>query len=119
MNTNLKGYFQVDNDIFDNDTLGLNWCAKMVYIYLSRCSNQGATAFPSYKTIARKCNMSKGSAIKAVKVLETRHFLKVERSKDSPVKHNPNYYQVLPLPNIKKPKRINNRIPEPAFAQPF
>ena len=47
MNTNLKGYFQVDNDIFDNDTLGLSWCAKLVYIYLSRCSNQGATAFPS------------------------------------------------------------------------
>ena len=119
MNTNLKGYFQVDNDIFDNDTIGLSWCAKLVYIYLSRCSNQGATAFPSYKTIAKRCGMSKRSAIKAVNILEERRFLKVERSKDSPIKHNPNHYEVLPLPRIKKPERIDIHVPEPAFAQPF
>lgn len=116
MNTNLKGYFQVDNDIFDNDTIGLNWCDKMVYMYLSRCSNQGATAFPSYKTIAKRCGMCKRSAIKAVKILEKRRFLQVERSKDSSVKHNPNHYKVMPLPKMKKPEKIDIPIPEPAFA---
>ena len=102
MNTNLKGYFQVDNDIFDNDALGLSWCDKLVYIYLSRCSNQGATAFPSYKTTARKCGMGKGSAITAVKILEKRRFIEVERSKDSCIKHNPNHYMVLPLPKMNQ-----------------
>jgi len=116
MNTNLKGYFQVDNDIFDNDTLGLSWCAKLVYIYLSRCSNQGATAFPSYKTIANRCGMGKRSAIKAVKILEERRFLKVERSKDSRIKHNPNHYKVLPLPKMKKAERIDIPVPEPVLA---
>lgn len=116
MNTSQKGYFQVDNDIFDNDKIGLNWCAKLVYIYLSRCSNQGATAFPSYKTIAKRCGMGKRSAIKAVNILEERRLLKVERSQDSCIKHNPNHYKVLPLPRMKKPERIDIPVSEPALA---
>ena len=118
MNTNLKGYFQVDNDIFDNDILGLSLHEKITYIYLSRCSNQGAPAFPSLKTIARKCGMAKRSAVKAVQALEERHFLKVERSKDSYTKHNPNYYKVLPLPSVRKKtarEQVDHRVLEPAL----
>ena len=116
MNTMLKGYFQVDNDIFDNDTLGLSLHVKMVYIYLSRCSNQGATAFPSYKTIANRCGMSKRSAIKAVGVLEEWRFITVNRSKHSTIKNNANQYKVKPLPRVKKkvaPERVDNRVLEP------
>ena len=106
MNTKLKGYFQVDNDIFDNETLRLSLHMKMVYIYLSRCSNQGATAFPSYKTIANRCGMSRRSAIKAVGVLEERWFITVDRSKHSTIKNNANQYQVRPLPKKKTPERV-------------
>lgn len=114
MTARRKGYFQVDNDIFDNYTLGLSLHEKIVYIYLSRCSNQGATAFPSYKTIAKRCGMGRRSAIKAVKALEQRRFLQVERSEESSIKHNPNHYKVLPLPGMKKPEKIP--VPEPAMA---
>ena len=51
------GYFQVDNQIFDNDTLGLGTYDKIVYIYLSRCGNQGAKDSPHYKTLEKKCIM--------------------------------------------------------------
>ena len=111
------GYFQVDNNIFDNETIGLNWCAKLVYIFLSRCSNQGTTAFPSYKTIANRCGMSKRSAVKAVGILEERRFITVNRSKHSTIKNNANQYKVLPLPGLKKknaaPERVDYRVLEP------
>jgi hypothetical protein len=43
-------YFQVPNAIFEMDNLNLY--EKSVYIYLCRCGNHGAQAFPSYQTIA-------------------------------------------------------------------
>ena len=115
MTTRQKGYFQVDNNIFDNHTLGLSLHVKMVYIFLSRCSNQGATAFPSYKTIAKRCGMSKRSGVKAVGVLEERRFITVDRSKHSTIKNNANQYKVLPLPGLKKNVAPERRVLEPVF----
>ena len=111
-----KGYFQVDNNIFDNNTLALSLHEKMVYIYLSRCGNQGAMAFPSYNTIAKKCGMCKRSALNAVKGLEQREFIKVERCKESANKNLSNTYEVFPLPaaiNRSMGKTRSLREPEP------
>ncbi len=107
------GYFKVDNQIFDNDTLKLGTYDKIVYIYLSRCGNQGAKAFPSYKTIGKKCGMSRATSIKAVKRMEEQGFLKVERSKDSPMKNNSNLYELLDLPTSGKTKRPKKKEAEP------
>ena len=66
-------FFQVPNAIFD---VGLNSFELSVYMYLARCSNGGAKAFPSYATIAAKCGMSKRKAVDVVNLLERVLLLK-------------------------------------------
>jgi len=67
-------YFQVPNKIFDIDK-GLTIYHKIVYLYLTRCANQGSTAFPSYSTIASRCSMSKRKAITTVQELVHKELL--------------------------------------------
>ncbi len=85
-------YFQVPNSIFDLDIIisavedvrgrkmrinrEMRASEKLVYIYLCRCANQGSRAFPSYADIARKCGISKRTAIRAIEVLRENGFLK-------------------------------------------
>lgn len=85
-------YFQVPNSIFDleiivsavEDVRGrkmrvnreMRASEKLVYIYLCRCANQGSRAFPSYADIARKCGISKRTAIRAVEILRENGFLR-------------------------------------------
>ncbi|KLU74228.1 conserved phage C-terminal domain-containing protein [Clostridium botulinum] len=95
-------YFQVTNEIFDIDiqiitnevknnrktkniiTRNIKSYEKLVYIYLSRCANNKRIAFPSYSTIARKCSISKSSAINAIEVLrENKMLIKKTREKSS------------------------------------
>ena len=66
-------FFQVPNSIFD---IGLSRVEMLVYLYLARCCNGGSKAFPSYPTIAKKCSMTKPTAIEAVKQLERYQLLK-------------------------------------------
>jgi len=81
-------YFQVPNDVFDQKLeiidpktkkkRILNPSERIIYIYLYRCSNQGSTAFPSYKTLAEKCGMSDRTAISAINTLTFNHFIERE-----------------------------------------
>lgn len=56
-------YHQVPNDLYE---IGLTTHEIAVYGYLTRCTNAGSTAFPSYNTIASKCGMSRSKAIKTI-----------------------------------------------------
>jgi len=85
-------YFQVPNSIFDLDIIisvdevvhgrimrinrEVRASEMLVYIYLCRCANHGSRAFPSYADIARKCGISKRTAIRAIEVLRENGFLK-------------------------------------------
>jgi DNA-binding Lrp family transcriptional regulator len=68
-------YFQVPNAVFD---AGLDKHELLVYFYLARCGNQGARAFPSYNTIAKKCGISRSTTIKTVKSLEQKQIVRKE-----------------------------------------
>jgi hypothetical protein len=68
-------FFQVPNWIFD-DEHNLSTLDIAVYCYLARCGNQGAVAFPSLPTIARKCKMSRSSAAESINALGKHGFLK-------------------------------------------
>jgi len=83
-------YFQVPNSIFDLD-LRLNTYEKITYLYLCRCCNQGATAFPSYKTIGIKCGFSRITAIRSVATLIKAGLLEKETRTDN-VKNLSNIY---------------------------
>ena len=86
-------YFQVPNSIFDLDLIisavedvhgrkkmkinrEMRASEKLIYIYLCRCANQGSRAFPSYADIAKKCGISKRTAMRAIEVLVENGFLK-------------------------------------------
>jgi len=62
------GYFLSPNSLFDK-VENLSSYEKLTYLYLCRCCNNGKVGFPSYNTIAKVCNFSKDTAIRAVKGL--------------------------------------------------
>lgn len=61
-------YFQAPNILFDS-LITKNKNELLVLLYLVRCANQGAKAFPSYQTIAFKCHLSRRTVIDTVKCL--------------------------------------------------
>lgn len=76
------GFFIAPNEVFDIE--GLNVREKLVLYYLVRCANNHSKAFPSYNTIARKCSVSRVTAIETVKSLVSKKLLaKVERKSDA------------------------------------
>ncbi len=87
------GYFFGPNEIFDNQIADVY--EKLVYLYLCRCANNSAAAFPSYQTIADKCSMSRRKAVNAVDSLIAKNLLsKTIRRGDE--KNQSNLYKVLP-----------------------
>jgi hypothetical protein len=95
-----REFFQAPNAVFDNLDLGLSRYDRIVYLYLCRCSNQGADAFPGYGGIARKCGISRTTARRAVKSLEGKEFITVTRRPKSNRGNESNLYQVNQLPSI-------------------
>ena len=91
-------YFQVSNDIFDNEQLKLSIYEKIIYIFLCRCSNQGATAFPSYLTMAKRCGMSRSKAKTAVRGLRKKGLILVEWRPKENKDNLTNLYTVRDIP---------------------
>ncbi len=92
-------YFQVANEIWDVKNLGTY--EKLVYMYLARCGNQGSKAFPSYSTIAEKCDMSRSKAIDSVKKLEGVGLLTKRERKINPKQNKTNIYEVEKPRDVK------------------
>ncbi|MFC1965710.1 helix-turn-helix domain-containing protein [Chloroflexota bacterium] len=109
-----KEFFQAPNAVFDNPDLGLNRYDRMVYLYLCRCSNQGADAFPGYGGIARKCGISRATARRAVKRLEDKDFIKVTRRPISNGDNESNLYQVNQLPSRTRTTRVVSHRHQPS-----
>jgi predicted transcriptional regulator len=84
----ITNYFKAFNKIFEAD---ITKDDKLVFLYLCRCSNNNKFAFPSYKTIAEKCSISRKTAITSVKnLLQNNLLIKKNRDKNS------NLYFILP-----------------------
>ena len=54
--------FLTIKDVRKNITRNMNAYEKIVICYLLRCCNNGAAAYPSYKTIGEVCGMSERQA---------------------------------------------------------
>ena len=127
---NIKGFFQTDNDIYDNTPEGMNHFEQCVYIYLCRCGNQGADAFPGYNTIARKCMIGRMTAIRAIRGLESKGFITIAKSQGCsnqytlnpltstleiplpvPHRYSPSTPQVLPPVPHGHPKKNHKKEP--------
>jgi hypothetical protein len=95
-----KGFFKAPNAIFDNPGVELSNNEKLVYMYYLRCRNQSNEAWPSLKTIAKKCSISKGTAINVVKTLKLKHLLTPAGERGSNYSHRSNLYIVNELPGV-------------------
>lgn len=86
------GYFFGPNEIFDNQIADVY--EKLVYLYLCRCANNSAAAFPSYQTIADKCSMSRRKAVNVIDSLIDKKLLSktIRRGEE---KNQSNLYKVL------------------------
>lgn len=68
-----RGWFWDYNDLFDSS---LSEHAIIVRLFLARCANKNQEAWPSLNTIARRCKISKPTAIKAVRELESQGWIR-------------------------------------------
>jgi hypothetical protein len=68
-----KNWFWDFNDVFDST---LSQHAMLVRFYLARCANQEREAWPSLNTIAKRCKISKPTAIKALRELEDQGWIR-------------------------------------------
>lgn len=63
---NRLGYYRIPHRIFQ---FGLTPIQFTVYSYLVSCTGQNAVCWPSYKTIAKACGISRNAAIQAIDAL--------------------------------------------------
>ena len=63
---NRTGYYRMPHRIFQH---GLTPIQFTVYSYLVSCLGQRDVCWPSYKTIARDCGISRNAAIQAIDTL--------------------------------------------------
>lgn len=85
-------YFKLSNDVFP---WKLDPYAFVVYSYLARCNNNKQSAFPSYKTIAEQCNISRRKAIDSVNVLEENNILQKDHRFNEKGENVSNTYRVV------------------------
>ena len=97
-------YFQSPNTLFDLN-LDLKANTKLVYLYLCRCGNQGADAFPSYDKIACACSIGRRTAIDCVKELVEVNLLYKQKRKNESGDATSNLY-IVNLPEKSDCKRL-------------
>ena len=93
-----KNWFYSYNIIFDSE---LSEHAKIVYLYLCRCADEESQSFPSYNTIAKKCSISRRTAIRAVQELEDVGLLSRDRrtkAKNGKLVNTSNLYTIHETP---------------------
>jgi hypothetical protein len=84
-----RGWFWDYNDVFGSS---LSEHAIVVRFFLARCANKNQEAWPSLKTIARNCKISKPTAIKAVRELESQGWIRRTVRKNNDEFDNTVYY---------------------------
>jgi helix-turn-helix protein len=91
------GYFRVQDRFFDWYGPLLGPIAIAVYSYLTRCADQDGCCFPSYEDIARKCGISRSSALRAIaklvkyKLITVKHRRHRQEHRDD---HTSNCYKI-------------------------
>ena len=91
----LTEFFQAPNAIFEVD---ISKHEKLAYLYICRCTNQGAPAFPGYGRIAKSCSMSRPIAVEAINNLVEKGLIGKTRRQKSNKSWESNTYHVLPFP---------------------
>ena len=98
-----QNYFIISNWVVDKEELSIY--EKMIYIVLCRyADNQTSDCYPSLKTIAKKSDITKPTAIKYInKLIDKGYIKKTKRKKDD----GGDYSNVYTIYNITPVKEIN------------
>ena len=100
-------YFQAPNTIFGLK-LDIKANSKLVYLYLCRCGNNGADAFPSYNMIAEVCGIGKRTAIECVKELVDVNLLYKQSRKNEKGESISNLY-IVNIPEKATCNRLSSQ----------
>lgn len=73
-----SGFFQVANELPQNKLKEIGPTAFSVFMYLASMSDLDGKCFPGIEYIAQNTGISRGSVIKAIKILKSHKMLKVE-----------------------------------------
>jgi|LSQX01.3.fsa_nt_gb hypothetical protein len=102
-----KNWFYSYNMIFDQP---ISEHAKIVYLYLCRCADSEGQAFPSYSTIAKKCSISRRTAINAINELKQARILSVEERVRADGSLTSNLYTIYDEPQTEKIESKNTLV---------
>ena len=91
-----KNWFYSYNMIFEQN---ISSQAKLIYLYLCRCADEEGHAFPSFKTIADKCTISRSSVIRAIKELIDIGLLEKNKRVRANKSQASNLYYIFDEPN--------------------
>ncbi len=107
-----RGWFWDYNDLFDSS---LSEHAIIVSLFLARCANKNQEAWPSLNTIARRCKISKPTAIKAVRELESQGWIRrtVRKTNDE---YDSTIYYLEDPPEVAKEARGDDEESTPPVA---
>ena len=89
----MKGFVRISNKLFE---LKLNVYEFAVMCYLLKCRNSvTGKCFPSYNRIAKECNMSRSTVIRAVKSLKEKGIIRVRNNFENHYQRSNDYELVL------------------------
>ena len=89
----MKGFVRIPNKLFE---LKLSVYEFAVMCYLYRCRNSVTSkCFPSYNRIAKECNMSRSTVIRAVKSLKEKGIIRVRNNFENHYQRSNDYELIL------------------------
>lgn len=107
ISTELSNFTILHNEFIDSKLLSGN--EKLVFIAIKRHLNsESLQAFPSIKTICNHTGMSKPTVVKAIKSLEEKEILTVERRESDERGHMSNLYTLMDCKEIWKATSVDN-----------
>ena len=89
----MKGFVRIPNKLFE---LKLSVYEFAVMCYLCKCRNSvTGKCFPSYNRIAKECNMSRSTVIRAVKSLKEKGIIRVRNNFSNHFQRSNDYELIL------------------------
>jgi hypothetical protein len=95
-----KGFFTIENALFDQYGAQLKAHGLAVYIALARFVNQDGACWPSLSTIANRTGMSRMQVIREIGKLQELGLIAVEHQCGEKGEHRSNLYILLNVPEV-------------------
>ena len=95
-----KGFFTLDNALFDQYGSQLKAHGLAVYVALARFVNQDGACWPSLATIAKRTGMSRMQVIREIGKLQELRLIAVEHQQGEKGEYRSNIYILLDIPEV-------------------